>query len=90
MKSKQTITLIASIIVSLILVAQTGLVGLATILAAVSVIPAFIWLDVSAETFWFGILMVVFIIFTHRSNIVNILKGSEYKFQRIRIINWFR
>jgi glycerol-3-phosphate acyltransferase PlsY len=68
----------------------TGLVGLATMLAAVSVIPAFIWLDVSAETFWFGILMVAFIIFTHRSNIVNILKGSEYRFQRIRIVNWFR
>ena len=74
----------------LIVLVLTGLVGLATILAAVAVIPAFIWLDVSAETFWYGILMAAFIIFTHRSNIVNILNGSEYKFQRIRIINWFR
>ena len=74
----------------LIVLVLTGLVGLATMLAAVSVIPAFIWLDVSAEMFWFGILMVAFIIFTHRSNIVNILKGSEYRFERIRIVNWFR
>jgi glycerol-3-phosphate acyltransferase PlsY len=74
----------------LIVLVLTGLVGLATMLAALAVIPAFIWLDVSAETFWFGILMVAFIIFTHRSNIVNILNGSEYKFQRIQIINWFR
>jgi len=74
----------------LIVLVLTGLVGLATILAAVAVIPAFIWLDVSAETFWYGILMAAFIIFTHRSNIVNILNGSEHKFERIRIINWFR
>ncbi len=39
---------------------------------------------------WFGILLAAFIVFTHRSNIVNILNGSEYKFQRIRIINWFK
>ena len=86
----QPMALLIIISIWLIVLVLTGLVGLATMLAAVSVIPAFIWLDVSAETFWFGILMVAFIIFTHRSNIVNILKGSEYRFQRIRIVNWFR
>jgi glycerol-3-phosphate acyltransferase PlsY len=73
-----------------IVLVLTGWVGLATMLAAVSLIPAFIWLDVSAETLWFGILLAAFVIFTHRSNIVNMLNGSEYKFQRVRIVNWFR
>jgi glycerol-3-phosphate acyltransferase PlsY len=82
--------LLIIILTWLIVLVLSGLVGLATMLAAISVIPTFIWLDVSAETFWFGILMVAFIIFTHRSNIVNIRNGAEYKFERIRIINWFR
>jgi len=86
----EPMALLPLILTWLIVLMLTGWVGLATMLAAVSAIPAFIWLDVSAETFWFGILLVAFIIFTHRSNIVNILNGSEYKFQRIRIVNWFR
>jgi glycerol-3-phosphate acyltransferase PlsY len=86
----EPMALLAIILTWLIVLVLTGWVGLATMLAAVAVIPAFIWLNVSAETFWFGILMAAFIIFTHRSNIVNILNGSEYKFQRIRIVNWFR
>jgi len=80
-------TLIATWLIVLVL---TGWVGLATMLAAISLIPAFIWLDVSIDKLWFGILLAAFILFTHRSNVVNILNGSEYKFQRIRIINWFR
>jgi len=74
----------------LLVLVLSGWVGLATILAAISLIPTFIWLEVSTEKLWFGVLMAAFIVFTHRSNIVNMLNGSEYKFQRIRIVNWFR
>jgi len=86
----EPIALLPIILTWLIVLVLTGWVGLATMLAAVSVIPAFIWMGVSMEQLWFGILMAAFIIFTHRSNIVNILNGSEYKFQRVRIVNWFR
>jgi len=86
----EPLALLPMILAWLIVLVLTGWVGLATMLAAVSVIPVFIWMGVSMEQLWFGILMAVFIIFTHRSNIVNILNGSEYKFQRIRIVNWFR
>jgi glycerol-3-phosphate acyltransferase PlsY len=68
----------------------TGWVGLATMLAACGLIPLFIWLDVSPQVLWFVVLLVVFIVIMHRSNIVNMLNGSEYKFQKIRIVNWFR
>ena len=86
----EPIALLPVILTWMVVLVLTGWVGLATILAAVSVIPAFIWMGVSIQQIWFGILMAAFIIFTHRSNIVNILNGSEYKFQRVRIVNWFR
>jgi glycerol-3-phosphate acyltransferase PlsY len=74
----------------LIVLVLTGWVGLGTMLAAISLVPAFLWLDAPTEQVWFGVLLAAFIVFTHRSNIVNMLNGTEYKFQRIRIINWFR
>ena len=86
----EPIVLLPIIATWLIVLVLTGWVGLATMLAAVCLVPAFIWLDVSQPALWISVLMVVFIIFTHRSNIVNMLNGSEYKFQRIRIVNWFR
>jgi len=86
----EPMALLPMILTWLIVLVISGWVGLATMLAAISMIPAFIWLDVSIGKLWFGILLAAFVIFTHRSNIVNILKGTEYKFQRIRIVNWFR
>ncbi|MFC1720059.1 glycerol-3-phosphate 1-O-acyltransferase PlsY [Pseudomonadota bacterium] len=74
----------------LLVLVLTGWVGLATMLAALGLIPIFIWLDVAPPVLWFGILLAAFIVIMHRSNIVNMLNGSEYKFQKIRIVNWFR
>ena len=39
---------------------------------------------------WFSVLLALFVIFTHRSNIANMINGTEYRFERIRIRNWFR
>jgi len=74
----------------LLVLVLTGWVGLATMLAALGLIPIFIWLDVAPPVLWFGVLLATFIVIMHRSNIVNMLNGTEYKFQKIRIINWFR
>jgi glycerol-3-phosphate acyltransferase PlsY len=82
--------LLPMILLWLLVLVLTGWVGLATMLAAVALVPVFLWLDASAAQLWFGILLAAFIVFTHRSNITNMLNGSEYKFQRIRIVNWFR
>ena len=86
----QPIALLPMIATWLIVLVLTGWVGLPTMLAAVCLVPVFVWLDVSQPALWFSILLAAFIIFMHRSNIVNMLNGSEYKFQRIRIVNWFR
>jgi glycerol-3-phosphate acyltransferase PlsY len=86
----EPMALLPLIVTWLLALVLTGWVGLPTMLAAVCLIPTFFWLDASSEKLWFAVLLAAFIIFTHRSNIVNMLNGSEYKFQRIRIVNWFR
>jgi glycerol-3-phosphate acyltransferase PlsY len=86
----EPMALLPLIVTWLVALVLTGWVGLPTMIAAVCMIPAFFWLDASTEKLWFAGLLAAFIIFTHRSNIVNMLNGSEYKFQRIRIVNWFR
>jgi glycerol-3-phosphate acyltransferase PlsY len=68
----------------------TGWVGLGTMLAALSLIPALLLLGADARTVVFGVLLALFIVFTHRSNIRNMLNGTEYRFERARIANWFR
>lgn len=82
--------LLPMIITWLVVLILTGWVGLATMLAAIGLIPVLLWLGVSAAKVIFGVLLAAFIVVMHRSNIVNMLNGSEYKFQRIRIVNWFR
>jgi len=74
----------------LIVLTISGWVGLATMLAAVSLVPTFLWLDSSGERLWFSVLLAGFIIFTHRSNIANMINGSEHRFERMRIRNWFK
>jgi glycerol-3-phosphate acyltransferase PlsY len=69
----------------LLVLVLTGWVGLGTMLAAISLVPAFIYLDSPASTVWFAVLLALFIVFMHRSNIRNMLDGSEYRFERIWI-----
>ena len=71
-----------------IVLVLSGWVGLATILAAISLIPAFLWLEAGTARVVFALLLAVFILFMHRSNIAKMLNGSEYRFQRIWIRNW--
>jgi glycerol-3-phosphate acyltransferase PlsY len=73
----------------LIVLTITGWVGLGTMLAAIMMVPVFILLGADAPTVMFGILLAAFVVFTHRSNIRNMLNGSEYRFERARIKNWF-
>jgi len=84
------VALLPMIITWLLVLVLTGWVGLATILAAIAMIPIFVWQDASTAALWFSIALAAFIVAMHWSNIVNMLNGSEYKFQRIRIVNWFR
>ncbi len=80
---------IPMITVWLIVLVLTGWVGLATMLAAVTMIPAFLWLDGAGGRLWFAVALAIFMIFTHRSNLRDMLNGTEYRFEKAMIRNWF-
>jgi glycerol-3-phosphate acyltransferase PlsY len=64
----------------------TGYVGLATVLAAFSLIPAAWWLD-DRSLLLFSIVLSLFLLFTHRSNMRSLRDGTEYRFERIRLFS---
>jgi len=84
------LVVILMITVWLSVLVLTGWVGLATILAAVTMVPAFLWMGGTSGPLWLGIALAVFIIFTHRSNIRDMLNGTEYRFKKVMLRNWFR
>jgi len=86
----QPLALIPMIGAWLLVLVLTGWVGLATIVSALILIPAFAWLDDSRAHFVFAVVLALFIVFMHRSNIRKLLAGTENRFERIRIVNWFR
>lgn len=85
----QPLVVIPMILVWLTVLVLTGWVGLATLLAAVTMVPAFLWLDGTGGPLWLGIALAAFIVFTHRSNIRDLRNGTEYRFKKAMIRNWF-
>jgi len=83
------LVVIPMITVWLAVLVLTGWVGLATMLAAITMVPSFVWMDGAGGLLWFGIALAVLIIFTHRSNIRGMLNGTEYRFNKAMIRNWF-
>ena len=86
----EPLAVLPMLVIWLLTLVVTGWVGLATILAAISLVPAFIWLDAAESGLWFSVILALFIVFMHRSNIRNLLNGTEHRFEKIRISNWFR
>ena len=67
----------------------TGYVGLGTIVAGITLaVNAYIIFSGTefSEYIYFAISMALFIIFTHRTNIVRMLNGNENQFEKIMII----
>jgi glycerol-3-phosphate acyltransferase PlsY len=74
---------------ALVLIA-TGYVGLSTIVAAgaFAVLAATIAPDNAAPTLTiFALAIALLIVFTHRSNIVRLARGEEYRFERARLLH---
>ncbi len=86
----QPVVVLPMVLVWLLVLVLTGWVGLATILAALTLIPSFAWLHGLAFAIWFSVTLVAFIVFMHRENIVKLVRGTENRFEKIRIINWFK
>ena len=86
----EPLVILPMLLIWLAVLTITGWVGLGTMLAAISLIPAFIMLGAPPATNVFAIVLAAFIVFMHRSNIRNMRDGNEYRFERIRVRNWLR
>jgi glycerol-3-phosphate acyltransferase PlsY len=68
----------------------TGYVSVATILSGFSLVPGALWLGASKELLAYCLALALFMTFTHRGNLRNLRAGTENRFERARIVNWFR
>jgi glycerol-3-phosphate acyltransferase PlsY len=67
----------------------TGYVGLATVLAGLSLVPASWWLgeaSVRPLLLGFSIVFALLLLITHRGNVVRLLDGTEHRFERVRVL----
>jgi glycerol-3-phosphate acyltransferase PlsY len=85
----QPIVLVPMFLVWVLTLVATGWVGLSTILASLSLVPAFAAWGESGQQLWFAMLLAAFIIGLHHSNIRRMLDGSESRFDKVRFVNWF-
>ena len=63
---------------------MTGYVGLSTVLASFSLVPA-AWAMNNNSLMVFSAFLALFILFTHRANMRKLRKGTEFRFERIHI-----
>lgn len=71
----------------LVLLASTGYVGLATVVAGL-ILPLLAWWSgAEPPRTWFAIGIALFIAFTHRSNLLRLWRGDESRFERARLLH---
>lgn len=85
----QPLAVIPLLFAWLVVLGLTGWVGLSTMVAGFSLVPAMIWLGGPEPHVWFAACLAVFLVFTHRSNIRKMLAGQEHSFERAKFRNWF-
>lgn len=79
--------LVTALIAWALVIMLTGYVGLATMIAAVTV-PVYALLNFSGlPLLVFGVAMALFIIYTHRSNIARLRAGNENRFEKAMLLH---
>ncbi|MDE1886566.1 MAG: glycerol-3-phosphate 1-O-acyltransferase PlsY [Gammaproteobacteria bacterium] len=79
--------LVVAVIVWCLVLVLSGYVGLSTLLAAWSVpVFAVIVHGYTSPLFWFGLVMALFIVYTHRGNIQRLAAGKENRFTRVMLL----
>ncbi len=81
--------MLLAVLIWIINLVLTGYVGLGTMLAALSIPLMTLWFGhgLSNQYFlYFSILIAIFILFTHRSNIRRMLAGTENRFENAMIL----
>lgn len=80
------------LLVWLLVLTGTGYVGLATVCAGLALLPAALFVrdDARLETLVFAACASAFLLFTHRGNLLRLLRGTEHRFERARLWSrWF-
>jgi len=70
----------------LITLVMTGYVGLSTVLAGFSLLPAAWWMN-NQTLMVFSVVLALFLLFTHRGNMRNLRDGTENRFERVRLFS---
>lgn len=78
--------LLPVLITWLVTLVVTGYVGLATVFAGFSLVPA-AWFMNNPVLMIFSLAVALFLLFTHRDNMYKLRKGTEYRFERIHIFS---
>ena len=78
--------LLPLLITWLVTLLLTGYVGLSTVLAGFSLIPAAWWMN-DQTLMIFSAVLALFLLFTHRVNMRSLRDGTEYRFERIHLFS---
>jgi acyl phosphate:glycerol-3-phosphate acyltransferase len=65
----------------------SGYVGLATVLAALSLAMAAVATEASPPRLWFALAAALLLLLTHRGNVARLLRGEESRFERARVLH---
>ena len=78
--------LLPVLITWLVTLVMTGYVGLSTVFAGFSLVPS-AWFMNNPVLMIFSLIVALFLLFTHRSNMIKLRKGTEYRFERIHLFS---
>jgi len=85
----QPLAVVPLLLTWLAVLALSGWVGLATMVAGISLVPVFLWIGAGPVQLGFALFVALFLVFTHRSNIRKMLAGEEYRISKVMWRNWF-
>lgn len=75
------------LLVWIVVLTSTGYVGLATVLAGLC-LPLLAWLsDAEPVRLWFCVGIALYLLFTHRANVLRLWQGNESRFERARLLH---
>ena len=78
-------SLLPTFLVWLLALVLGGYVGLATMLAGLSLVPQAWWSGAERNLVAYAILVAAFLVFTHRANIARLRAGTESRFEGVRL-----
>lgn len=81
---------LAVVLVWMAVIALSGYVGLATVLAALSLPLLAWWSAAEPPRLWFVLASALLLVFTHRGNLARLRAGTESRFARARLLHRWR